>query len=141
MTTGRVMGLDPGERRIGVALSDPTGIIAQPHDVIDKRSTDPVRAVRELVAEYEVVTVVIGLPVSLSGHEGPAAVTARKFGETMQGALDVEVTFQDERYTTVQAEDALLEGGVRRDRRRVMVDKVAAAIMLQAYLDGRRYSE
>ena len=141
MTTGRILGLDPGERRIGVALSDPTGIIAQPHDVIDRKVTDPVKAVQELVREHEVVTVVIGLPVSLSGGEGPAAQAAREFGATMESALDVEVCYQDERFTTVTAEEALIEAGVRREKRRDVRDKVAAAVMLQAYLDSRHYNQ
>lgn len=140
MSEGRVLGLDPGERRIGVALSDPTGIIAQPHDVIDREVTDPVRAVQDLVREYEIVTVVIGLPVSLSGGEGPAAQAAREFGATMEAALGVDVRYQDERFTTVTAEEALIEGGVRRERRREVRDKVAAAVMLQAYLDARHYN-
>lgn len=137
MTPGRVLGLDPGSRRIGVALSDPTGIIAQPHDVIDRKVTDPVEAVRALVAAYEVAVVVIGLPVSLSGGEGPAARAAREFGAAMTAALEVEVHFHDERFTTVTAEDALISGGVRRERRRQLRDKVAAAVMLQSYLDAR----
>jgi putative Holliday junction resolvase len=138
---GRILGLDPGERRIGVALSDPTGIIAQPHEVIDRKVTDPVKAVQDLVREYEIVTVVIGLPVSLSGGEGPAAQAARTFGETMRSALDVDVLFQDERFTTVTAEEALIEGGVRREKRRDVRDKVAAAVMLQAFLDSRHYNQ
>lgn len=136
MSAGRVLGLDPGSRRIGVALSDPTGIIAQPHDVIDRKVTDPVQAVRDLVSEYEVVTVVIGLPVSLSGEEGPAAQAAREFGATMTAALDIEVRYHDERFTTVTAEEALIAGGMRRERRREVRDKVAAAVMLQSYLDA-----
>lgn len=139
MSAGRVLGLDPGERRIGVALSDPTGIIAQPHDVIDRKTTDPVEAVRDLVREHGVVIVVIGLPVSLSGGEGPAARAAREFGATMESALDVEVRYQDERFTTVTAEEALISGGVRRERRREVRDKVAAAVMLQSFLDARGY--
>ena len=141
MRAGRVLGLDPGERRIGVALSDATGIIAQPHDVIDRKNVDPVKAIRDLVREYEIVMVVVGLPVSLSGDEGPAAQAARRFGETMQTALEVDVLFHDERFTTVTAEAALIESGVRRDKRRQLRDKVAAAVMLQAFLDARRYQQ
>lgn len=140
MTEGRVLGLDPGERRIGVALSDPTGIIAQPYKVIDRQVADPVAAVRKLVREHDVTTVVIGLPVSLSGDEGPAAQAAREFGATMQSALDVEVCFHDERFTTVTAEEALIASGVSRRERRDLRDKVAAAVMLQSYLDARGYS-
>lgn len=134
----RVLGLDPGEKRIGVALSDALGIIAQPHQVIDAKAGNPIDAIRRLCAEYEVTTIVIGLPVSLSGEEGPAAVRAREFGLRVGKATECEIVFYDERFTTVQAEAAMLEAGVKRRKRRGAVDKVAAAVMLQGYLDQRR---
>jgi len=137
LTLSRILGLDPGERRVGVALSDPIGIIAQPHVVLDKRAGDAVAAIRDLCVEYEVTTVVIGLPTSLSGEEGPSAVKAREFGAAVGDATGCDITFFDERFTTVQAESALIEGGMRRRQRRETVDKVAAAVMLQGYLDSR----
>ena len=137
MKLERVLGLDPGERRIGVALSDPLGIIAQPHIVLDQRKTDAVAAIRDICTEYEVKTVVVGLPVSLSGVEGTAAEKARVLGERVAAATGCEIVFFDERFTTVQAEAALIEGGVRRNKRRATIDKVAAAVMLQGYLDTR----
>ncbi len=137
MTLSRVLGLDPGQRRIGVALSDPLGIIAQPHKVIDRKKVDAIAAIRELCSEYEVGTVVVGLPTSLSGKEGPSAVMARELGVAVGKATGCDVTFFDERFTTVQAESALIEGGMRRQKRRETVDKVAAALMLQGYLDTR----
>ena len=133
----RVLGLDPGERRIGVALSDPTGTIASPHSVIDRRTVDPAIAVREMCEEYGVGLIVVGLPTGLSGNEGPSAKAARVFGTRVSAAADVPVEFQDERFTTVTAEAALLEGGVRRDKRREVRDKVAAAVILQTYLDRK----
>ena len=133
----RVLGLDPGERRIGVALSDPTGTIASPHSVIDRRTVDPAIAVREMCEEYGVGLIVVGLPTGLSGNEGPSAKAARVFGARVSAAADVPVEFQDERFTTVTAEAALLEGGVRRDKRREVRDKVAAAVILQTYLDRK----
>jgi len=133
----RVLGLDPGERRIGVALSDPIGMIAQPYVVLDRKAVDAVAAIRDLCTEYEIEIVVIGLPTSLSGEEGPAAVKARELGAAISEGTDCEVTFFDERFTTVQAESALIEGGMRRRQRRETVDKVAAAVMLQGYLDTR----
>lgn len=137
MTLSRVLGLDPGERRIGVALSDPIGMIAQPHVVLDRKAVDAITAIRDLCTEYEIETVVIGLPTSLSGEEGPAAVKARELGAAVSEGTDCEVTFFDERFTTVQAESALIEGGMRRRQRRETIDKVAAAVMLQGYLDTR----
>lgn len=131
------MGLDPGERRIGVALSDAIGMIAQPHEVIDRRKVDAVAAIKALCAEYEVETVVIGLPRTLSGAEGPSAVMARELGAAVGDATGCDIQFFDERFTTVQAESALLESGMRRRKRREKIDKVAAAMMLQGFLDSR----
>lgn len=131
------MGLDPGERRIGVALSDAIGMIAQPHEVIDRRKVDAVAAIKALCAEYEVETVVIGLPRTLSGAEGPSAVMARELGDAVGDATGCDIQFFDERFTTVQAESALLESGMRRRKRREKIDKVAAAMMLQGFLDSR----
>ncbi|MCP4306873.1 MAG: Holliday junction resolvase RuvX [bacterium] len=137
MILTRVLGLDPGERRIGVALSDPIGIIAQPHVVLDRKQGDVIAAIRDLCEEYEVKTVVVGLPTSLSGEEGPAAVKARELGTAVSAATGCDISFFDERFTTVQAESALIEGGMRRRQRRETIDKVAAAMMLQGYLDTR----
>ena len=138
--SGRILGLDPGERRIGVALSDPLGIIAQPHSVIDLRSQDLAEELKHIVAEEDVITIVIGLPVSLDGTERAAAERARAFGAEVAAATGLEPVFADERFTTAVAEAALLEAGVRRSDRRDTRDKVAAAVMLQGYLDqiGRR---
>jgi len=137
LTLARFLGIDPGERRIGVALSDTIGMIAQPHDVLDRRSVDAVAAIKDLCVEYEVGTVVVGLPRSLSGEEGPAAVKARELGAAIEAATGCDIEYCDERFTTVQAESALVEGGMRRRKRRETVDKVAAAVMLQGFLDGR----
>jgi putative Holliday junction resolvase len=133
----RILGLDPGERRIGVALSDPTGTIASPHSVIDLRSADPGSAVRAICEEHDVGLIVVGLPTGLSGTEGPSATAARAFGARISEAAGLPVEYQDERFTTVTAEAALLEGGVRRDKRRDVRDKVAAAVILQTYLDRK----
>lgn len=138
MSEGRILGLDPGERRIGVAISDPLGIIAQPHTVIDRRRDDVERELRNLCAQYEVTEIVVGLPVSLGGIEGPAADSARSFGDWVTEVTGCPVTYRDERFTSVSAEHVLLEGGARREQRRLVRDKVAAAIMLQSHLDARR---
>ncbi len=137
MIQHRALGLDPGTRRIGVALSDGMGMIAQPHMVIDRRRDDVAAILRTLYEEQGVGVVVIGLPVSLSGEEGAAARQAREFGATVESILEVKVVYHDERFTTVQAENALLEAGMRRAGRRKRRDKVAAAVMLQSFLDAR----
>ena len=136
---GRSLGLDPGERRIGVAVSDPSGTIASPHGFIDTASDDTVVRLHELIAEFDIERIVVGLPVSLDGHEGPAARRARALGDEIAGAVDVPVHYHDERFTTVTAEDALIEGGVRRKERKEKRDQVAAAVMLQGYLDSRAH--
>jgi len=134
--TSRTLGLDPGERRIGVALSDPLGMIAQPHCVIDRRSQDVATELRRIVAEEDVTRIVIGLPTSLDGQERAAALAARQFGVEVMDATGLEPVFADERFTTSVAERALIEGGVRRAERKLKRDKVAAAVMLQGYLDS-----
>ena len=104
--------------------------------MIDTRSTDPVAAVVEICAEHDVQTIVVGLAVSLSGEEGAAAVAAREFGSLVSEATGGNLVYWDERFTSVQAEQALLESGMRRDKRRETRDKVAASFMLQGYLDS-----
>jgi len=136
----RILGLDPGERRVGVALSDPTGTIASPHSVIDRRSVELTEAVRSLCEEHDVEQIVVGLPTGLSGVEGPSAKAARTVGTSVADATGLPVEYQDERFTTVTAEAALLEGGVRREKRRDVRDKVAAAVILQTYLDRKDLS-
>ncbi|MCP3974873.1 MAG: Holliday junction resolvase RuvX [bacterium] len=139
--TGRVLGLDPGERRIGVALSDPLGMIAQPHSMIDRRKQNVAEELQRLVSEEDVTQIVIGLPTSLDGEEHEAAQRARAFGEWVREATGMEPVFADERFTTNIAESALIESGMRRSARRENRDKVAAAVMLQGFLDMMGTSE
>jgi putative Holliday junction resolvase len=136
VTLSRVLGLDPGERRIGVALSDPSGLIAQPYRVLDRRRGNAIEQITQICDEEGIETIVVGLPVSLSGEEGAAAVAARKLGSEVAEATGRNLVYWDERFTSVQAEQALLESGMRREKRRDTRDMVAAALMLQGYLDG-----
>lgn len=135
----RILGLDPGEARIGVALSDPTGTIATASGFIDARAGDVTGAVAAMAAEHGCRLVVVGLPLRLDGSEGPAARRSRTLGDAIAEATDLEVTYQDERFTTVTAEQALIEGNVRRAKRTRMRDAVAAAVMLQGYLDRQEH--
>lgn len=135
MSTGRVLALDPGERRIGVAISDALRITAQPLMVIDRNHQDPMDVIRQLVEERQVEEIVVGLPVGLSGREGPAAAAARAFAGEVADATGLPVELVDERFTTRTAEQAMLEGGVRRHTRRDERDKVAASIILRSYLE------
>ncbi len=137
---GRVLGVDLGSRRIGLALSDPTRTVASPHDVI-VRSGEPTEDRRAIVAAARAAgatVIVVGLPLSLSGRTGPAAKAALAEAAALQAAAgpDIDVVVHDERLTTVTAERSLAEGRVRRNERRRVVDKVAAAVMLQTWLES-----
>jgi putative Holliday junction resolvase len=137
----RVVGIDLGERRIGVAVSDSEGTVASPYAVIE-RSGDPARDHAEIartVTEAGAARLVVGLPLSLDGTEGRAALAARAEAERLAEAVRVPVDTHDERLTSVSAGRALARSGLsrraRRAARRGSVDKVAAAIMLQSWLD------
>ena len=135
---GRFLGLDPGERRIGVAISDATGTIATPVEFIDTKAWSHEQRIQDLCTEWEITEIVVGLPLSLDGSEGPAAQRSREFGERVAESTALPVRFHDERFTTVTAEQALLEGGMKRRSRTSKRDQVAAAVMLQGFLDRRR---
>lgn len=134
---GVVLGLDYGERRIGVAKSDALGIIASALCVLDARAPGLLGDIRRLCDEHRVVRIVLGLPLHMNGAEGASAAAARKFGETLSRTVRIPVVFSDERMSTLTAQRALLEGNERRERRRELVDKVAAQVLLQHYLDCR----
>jgi putative Holliday junction resolvase len=136
--TGRYLGLDPGERRIGIAISDATGTIATPVEFIDRKARNHEQRLQELCTEWEISEIVVGLPLSLDGTEGPAAARSREFGARVADITELPIRFHDERFTTVTAEQALLEGGVKRRSRTSKRDQVAAAVMLQSFLDKRR---
>jgi putative Holliday junction resolvase len=129
--------VDPGDARIGVARSDPSGILATPVETVRKGRGD-LRRLRQLVASEEAVEVVVGLPRSLSGSEGPAAVKAREFAERLAERIaPVPVRLVDERLTTVTAE-AMLRDQRKGQQRRAVVDQVAAVVILQHALDTER---
>jgi putative holliday junction resolvase len=136
VSSGRVLALDPGSTRIGVAVSDPLRIVATPLEVLEAGAIDD--ELPRLVAEYQPSVIIVGLPVGLSGKEGPSAVHARAFGARVTELTGIEVEYVDERFTTATAEAAMLEGGVKRRDRRQNVDKVAAAVILRHFLDRPR---
>ena len=135
---GRVVGIDPGAARVGVAISDEAGSIAFPRETVPARGgwTDAAERVREALAGEDVELLVVGLPLRLDGTEGEAARRARGLGEALRTAFRVEVVFWDERLTTVAAERSLSEMGRRGAKRRDVVDQSAATILLQGYLDA-----
>jgi putative Holliday junction resolvase len=140
----RLLALDLGERRIGVAVSDPTRTLARPLTVIVRasRQTD-FDAIAQLVNDYQVERVIVGLPLSLDGSEGPQARQVRRYAERLAQALTVPIELWDERYSTVTAAEVLRAKGKRRRRRgnrqqeRGKLDATAAAVFLQTYLDDR----
>jgi putative holliday junction resolvase len=136
----RAIGLDLGTKRIGVALCDSAGTLATPYEVL-ARSGDRAREHRriaELAEEAGAEIVVVGLPLSLDGATGPAAQAALDEAEELRAVLSVPVVTHDERLTTVTAERQLAAQGVRGPARRKVIDKLAAAVILQSWLDHRR---
>ncbi len=135
----RAIGVDLGSKRIGVAFAPADAAVAVPYEVLERSGTRARdhEALAGMVAEVAAEVVVIGLPTSLDGSEGPAAAAARAEAGEIAAALDVPVVLHDERYTTVTAERILAEQGVRGPARRKVVDKVAAAVILQSWLDAR----
>lgn len=133
----RVVGLDLGSRRIGVAVSDPTGTLASPYEVVE-RSPNAHEKIRRIVEEVEAERVVVGLPLSLSGKDGPAAAAAREEAAELGNVLPVPVELYDERLTTVTANRSMREMNMKAGARRRVVDKLAAAVMLQSWLESRR---
>jgi putative holliday junction resolvase len=137
-TRGKVMALDLGEKRIGVALSDTTRTIASPYSVINRKSrAEDIERYRRLISEQEVGLLVIGLPIPLSGVEGQRAAWVRDYGEECARHLPVAVEYWDESLTTKEAEASLREQGRRGKKIKDRVDAVAAALILQAYLDAQ----
>lgn len=135
----RILGLDVGERRIGVAVSDELGWTAQPVTVVDNGpEEEAVEVIVRLAQQYDVRAVVIGLPRRTDGTYGPETDYVRAFGDEIGQIINVPVHYQDERFSTVEAERTLISSGMRRTRRRQVIDRVAAGIILQTYLDRRR---
>ncbi|MEY2967219.1 MAG: hypothetical protein RLY50_1269 [Actinomycetota bacterium] len=139
----RVLGLDLGSKRIGVAVSDRSGTIATPLTVLarGKSQADDHRRVAEILVAEEAEAVVVGLPLNMDGTEGRAAKGARAECARLATVVTVPVLLHDERLTTVEADRAMMEFRMRAEARRRVVDKVAAAVMLQSWLDARRLQE
>ena len=131
----RIVALDVGDARIGVAVSDASRLIASPVEVIHRVGFGPdVKRVQEICRRYDTTLILSGLPLNLNGTEGPQAAKVRLFCQQLE-KVGLVVYYQDERLTTVTAENALLEQNMHRAQRRQTVDKVAAAVILKQYLD------
>jgi putative Holliday junction resolvase len=134
----RVLGLDVGQRRIGVAVSDPLGLTAQRLTVLQRGgSREDVAAVCALIMQHQAEAVVVGLPLTLKGTHGPQAQRVASFAQALQQQSPVPVHLVDERLTTAQGERALLATGTLRRRRKQVIDQVAAQLILQQYLDSQ----
>lgn len=134
----RILGLDVGEVRTGVALSDPMGMFASPHGTVEMGGKeDPVAAVKRILAETGATRIVAGLPLNQHGETGPQAERVLAFLEQLRAAVDFPIETVDERFSTAAAQRMLIGAGVRRKGRKQVVDQVAAANILQLYLDRR----
>lgn len=137
MLSGRIMGLDIGGNTIGVAVSDIMGMTAQGITTIKRSSKkNDIASIKQIIEEKQVNLIVSGLPKNMNGTIGPQAEKVMKFCELLRDELDIEIKFWDERLTTVSAEKMLIAGDVSRKNRKKVIDKLAAVLILQGYLDS-----
>ena len=138
----RILGLDFGSRTVGVAVSDGLLLTAQGVETIERKDENKLRKtcarVEELVKEYEVSTIVLGLPKNMNNTEGERVEKTKEFGAMLERRTGLPIVYWDERLTSVAAEQILMESGVRRENRKAVIDKVAAGLILQGYLDWLR---
>lgn len=136
MEMKRFLGLDPGDARVGVAISDELGMLAHPLETIEVRKTDPVVRVAEIAAEKSIAAIVVGVPRNMDGSFGPAAEKSRAFIEALKARVSCRVVPWDERLTTVSAQRAMRDAGRKARDQRKVVDQAAAQILLQNWLDA-----
>ena len=138
----RIMGLDFGSKTVGVAISDGLGLTAQGKEIIRRERPNQLRRtcarIEELIEEYEVESIVLGLPLKMDGSEGDRAKFTREFQEMLARRTGLEVILWDERLTTVAADRYMDEAGRKGDKRKAVVDEIAAVLILQGYLDAQR---
>lgn len=141
----RIMGLDYGSRTVGVAISDGLGITAQAVETITRKEENKLRRtlarIEELIQEYQVTQIVLGLPKNMNNTEGERVERTREFKSMLERRTKLPVIFWDERLTTVSAERVLQESGVRRENRKAHIDQIAAVFLLQGYLDSGKWRE
>ena len=138
----RIMALDVGSRTIGIACSDALLMTAQGIETIRRTSLEnDFNRLRELISEYEVHELVVGMPKNMNGTKGDRAEKTEEFVEKMKGVIDLPVTFWDERLSTVMAERQLIAADVSRKKRKGVIDKMAAVVILQGYLDRLQFSK
>ena len=141
----RILGLDFGSKTVGVAVSDGLLLTAQGVETIERKDENKLRKtcarIEELIAEYEITEIVLGLPKNMNNTEGERVEKTKAFGEMLERGTGLPVHYWDERLTTVAAEQILMESGVRRENRKAVIDKVAAGLILQGYLDCLKTKE
>ena len=141
----RILGLDFGSKTVGVAVSDGLLLTAQGVETIERKDENKLRKtcarIEELIAEYEITEIVLGLPKNMNNTEGERVEKTKAFGEMLERRTGLPVHYWDERLTTVAAEQILMERGVRRENRKAVIDKVAAGLILQGYLDCLKTKE
>ncbi|MGX8714601.1 MAG: Holliday junction resolvase RuvX [Lachnospiraceae bacterium] len=141
---GRLLGLDYGTRTVGVAVSDGLGLTAQALETITRTHENKLRKtlqrIEELIAEYEVTEIVLGYPLNMDDSEGPRAAAAKEFKKMLERRTRLPVVLEDERLTTVAAEEILIEAGVPRENRKAVIDKIAASLILESYMERMKNS-
>jgi putative Holliday junction resolvase len=134
----RIMGLDIGEKRIGIAISDPMGWTAQGHTVLNRKNLkQDLKIIAQICEEYEVTRIVLGLPLNMDGSIGVKVVEVKEFGKRLAGFTGLVIDYWDERLTTKSAERVLIAADVSRKKRKKVIDKMAAVNILQTYLNNR----
>jgi putative Holliday junction resolvase len=139
MTPGRILALDLGKRRIGLALSDELGVTAQGLETLQRTTLrEDLARLAKLASSHNVSLILLGNPLHMSGHEGRGAAHAREFGERLEAFTGLPIQLWDERLTTVQAQRVLRESGISIEKRAKAVDRLSAVILLESYLDSRQ---
>ena len=138
MTISRILGIDYGSVRIGLALSDPLKIISRPYKVIKNSGSETYRELEEIIAEQKVEAVILGLPLDKDGSDSSKTLEVREFAETLKIRLGIPVILWDERYTSAKANSWLKEMGIDYKKSKTVIDKIAAAIILKDYLDEQK---
>ena len=145
MSCERILGLDFGSKTVGVAISDPLGLTAQGLEIVRRERENKLRRtlsrIEEIIEEYGVTRIVLGLPKNMNGTEGPRAAATREFGESLERRTGLPVTLWDERLTTVAADKAMDEMEIKHEDRREYVDEIAAIFILQGYMDSVKMRE
>lgn len=136
----RILGLDFGSKTVGVAVSDPTGTIATGLEIVRRERENKLRQtlsrIEEIITQYEVTKIVLGLPVNMNGTQGDRVLKTKAFAEDLERRTGLEIIFVDERLTTVEADEVMSELNIRGKERKEHVDRIAAAFILQTYLDS-----